>query len=70
MNVISNLYIKHLTISGYKAALEVETEVCARTQVNDPERNAALMNYCEWSVLIDTYGFQKEIGRTYWNSWD
>lgn len=70
MNAISNLYIKHLIIDGYKAALEAETEVCARTQVNDPERNAAIFNHAVYSDLIDVYGFQKEIGRTYFNVWD
>ena len=70
MNAISNLYIKHLIIDGYKAAFAVETEICNRTDVNDTERNAALYNCACYSDLIDVYGFQKEIGRTYWNSWD
>lgn len=70
MNAISNLTIKHLIIDGYKAALANEEAVCARTQVNDSERNAAIMTACEYSVLIDIYGLQKEIGRTYFNVWD
>lgn len=70
MNTINELYIKHLIISGYKAAMVAQEEVCARTQVNDPERNQAIMTAAQYSVMIDLYGFQQDIGRTYFNVWD
>lgn len=70
MNAISDLYIKNLIISGYTTALESQEEICARTQVNDAERNEAIMTAANYSVMIDLYGFQKEIGRTYFNVWD
>lgn len=70
MNAISNLYIKHLAIKGYTDAHKAADEVCARTQVNDPERNEALMHAAWWGVTIDAYSLQKAVGITYFNVWD
>lgn len=70
MNAISNLNIQNLIISGYKAAIEAENEICARTQFNNPERNAALLNTAHYVELIGIYGLQKEVGLTYYNVWD